>query len=170
MKNSTTQAEFFQKLDTKKYYKYENNLSGIASIFLVLKELWWKTTESEVFERAFQTNSFNPVLWWNYKKLISIFEYFFSEENIEFKSIELLEWKLFHNRKLKKEFSSFENKIYIASLKLDENHLVIIDKVDYNNLYYTSVGTKEFDPVSNRIIKFDDFKNVYNKRGILIKL
>ena len=68
-----------------------------------------------------------------------IFKHFCIQEKLVFESIEVFDSKLFHTRKLKKEFSSFENKIYIASVKLDENHLIIIDKVEYNNVYYTSV-------------------------------
>jgi len=170
MKNFTTQKEFFQKLDIEKYREFEGNLCWIINIFLVLKELGSEVSEQEIFDRALKINAFDVVLWWKHEKLMLIFSYFCSKEEIPYRSAEVFDWKFLHNRKMKKIFFNFDKHIYIASIKLDENHLVIIDNIEYNNVYYSSVWTKKFEPVENKIIKMDDFFDVYNKRGILIKL
>jgi len=166
----TTQKEFFQKLDTEKYREFENNLCGIINIFLVLKDLGSEVSEQKIFDKALKINAFDVILWWKHDKLMLIFSYFCYKEGIAYRSAEVFDWKFLHNRKMKKIFFNFDKQIYIASIKLDENHLIIIDRVEYNNIYYSSVWTKEFEPVENKIIKIDDFFEVYNKRGILIKL
>gem|GEM_PF-5542159 len=57
----------------------------------------------------------------------------------ELKKIKIFDTKFFHNTKLEKIFFNWEKNIFIASIKLDENHLIIIEKVKYNTIYYKSV-------------------------------
>ncbi len=170
MINFTTQKEFFDKIESSNYWYLENNLCWLINTFLVLKELGSEVSEQRIFDRAIKTKSFDKVLWWKYDKLILIFRHFCIQWNINFWSIEVLEPKLFHNRKVKKILYNLKNQFYIASIKLDENHLIIIDRVEYNNIFYTSVWTKQYEPKHNQVIKMDDFFRVYNKRWILINL
>lgn len=170
MKNFITQQEFFEKLDAWKYGFMKNNLCGLASIFIVLKDLGAQISEQEVFDKALNLDAYDRILWWKHERLMLVFNYFANKSGITYKSTETFDWKFLHNRKIKKIFFNFDKQIYLASINLDENHFVILDKVDYNNIYYTSVWTKEYEPKQNHIIKIDDFFRVYNKRGILIKL
>ncbi len=170
MKYFTTQKEFFQKLDIEKYRSFENNLCWIINIFIVLKNLGINISEQEVFDRAMNVWAYTNNVWWKYEKLMLIFSHFCYKYEISYKSAEVFDWKFLHNRKMKKIFFNFNKQIYIASIKLDTNHLIIIDRVEYNNIYYSSVWTKEFEPKQNQIIKMDDFFDVYNGRWILIKL
>ncbi len=165
MKHFITQSDFFQKLDTHKYARFQNNLCWIINIFLVLKEQGCNISESEIFKKAIEMDAYDTILGWKYDKLIAIYKYFCLRAN----NIEIFAPKIFHNRRLKKLLYNLESTVFLASLKLDENHIVIIDRVDGNNIYYTSVWTKEYTAVANKIIKMDDFFDVYNWRGIVIR-
>ncbi|MDQ7009075.1 MAG: hypothetical protein Q9M94_02190, partial [Candidatus Gracilibacteria bacterium] len=57
----------------------------------------------------------------------------------------------------------------MSSVKFDENHLIIIEKVDKKFIYYKSVGTEKKEPEENGKIKLNNFFEIYNKRGILIE-
>ena len=84
-------------------------------------------------------------------------------------NINIFNTRFFHNFKLKKIFHNFENKYFIASVKFDENHLIIIEKVVNNIIYYKSVWTKYKKAEENWKINFKDFFKIYNKRWILIE-
>jgi len=161
----TTQKQFFEKLDTEKYKKFENNLCWLINIFIILRNFWSEILEKEIFDKALEINAFDENLGWKYDKLIELFK-FYNKKNVE---IKIFDTKFFHNRKLEKIFYNWENTIYIASIKLDENHLIIIEDIKYNNIYYKSVWTKNFEDKENWIIKMNNFLKVYNKRWILIK-
>ncbi len=170
MENIITQKEFFEKIDSKRHWFLKNNLCWVVNIFLILKELWGNITEQEVFDKSLDLDWYDKELWWKHERLMLVFNYFANKLDINYKSTEAFDWKFLHNRKMKKIFFNFDKQIYIASIKLDVSHFIIIDKVEYNNIYYTSVWTKQYEPKQNQIIKMDDFFKVYNKRGILINL
>ncbi len=168
MKEFITQKKFFEKINSVRYWFLEDNLCWVINIFLVLKELGANITEQEVFDKALNLDWYDKEFWWKHERLMLVFNYFANKLAITYESTEIFDWKFLHNRKMKKIFFNFNKQIYIASIKLDTNHLIIIDKVEYNNIYYTSVWTKEYELKQNQIIKMDDFFKVYNKRGILI--
>ncbi len=172
-----TQKQFFEKLDKNKYSGFENKLCWLVDIFIILSDFWVKISETEIMQKALEMNVYDENLGWKYDWLIKIFNFYYNSLLIENSSslnnknlkIKIFDTKFFHNKKLEKIFYNFENKIFLASIVLDENHLIIIEKVEYNNIYYKSVWTKKFEAKENWIIKMNDFFKVYNKRGILIE-
>ncbi len=168
----TTQKDFFQKLDNKKYSSFENNLCWLINIFIILKNYWINISEKEIFQKALELNSFDKNFWWKYEWLIKLFDFYnnFLTNNFNsFKNIKIFDTRIFHNFRLKKIFNNFKNKIFIASVKFDENHLIIIEKIINNTIYYKSVWTKNKEAEKNWKIKINNFFEIYNKRGILIK-
>jgi len=178
MQYFTTQKKFFEKLDAEKYKNFENNLCWLINIFIILRNFWSEISEKEIFGKALEINAFDEKLGWKYNKLIELFNFYMPSpqpsplkgEGARTKNteIKIFDAKFFHNTKLEKIFYNWENNIYLASIKLDENHLIIIEDVKYNNIYYKSVWTKKFEAKENWVIKMQDFFKIYNKRGILI--
>ena len=162
----TTQKQFFEKLDTKKYSNFENNLCWLINIFIILKNFWSKISEKEIFGKALEINAFDEKIGWKYEWLLELFEFYNNKKSAE---IKIFNTKFFHNTKLEKIFFNWEKNIYLASIALDENHLIIIEKVKYNTIYYKSVWTKNNKAKEKGIIKIQDFFKVYNKRWVLIK-
>ncbi len=175
----TTQKQFFEKLDTEKYKNFENNLCWLINIFIILRNFWSKISEKEIFGKALEINAFDEKLGWKYEWLLELFNFYNppltppsnqgGEKNRNKIEIKIFDTKFFHNTKLEKIFFNWKKNIFIASIKLDENHLIIIEKVKYNTIYYKSVWTKKFGAKENGTIKIQDFFKIYNKRGIFIE-
>ena len=171
MKFFTTQKEFFQKLDKAKYWEFENNLCWLINIFIILKNYWINISEEEIFEKALEINAFDEKFGWKYNKLIELFNFYNSlraEGFSPLNNIKIFDTRFFHNFKLKNIFKNFENKIFLASVNFWENHLIIIEKIDKNFIYYKSVWTKIKKPKENWKIEKNNFWNIYNKRWIFI--
>jgi hypothetical protein len=162
----TNQKQFFEKIKSEKNKNFENNLCWLINIFIILKNFWINISEKEIYEKALEINAYQENFGWKYEWLIKIFNYFNTNKNIK---IKIFDPKFFHNTKLEKIFFNWENCIFIASIALDENHLIIIEKVKFNNIYYKSVWTKNFEAKENWVIKINDFFKIYNKRWILIE-
>jgi len=172
MKFFTTQKEFFQKLNKEKYREFENNLCWLINIFIILKNSWINITEKDFFKKALELNAFDEKFGWKYSKLIELFNFYnnLSTENFNsLKNIKIFDTRFFHNFRLKKIFNNFENKIFIASVNFGENHLIVIEKIDKNLIYYKSVWTKTKKPEENWKIEKNNFWNIYNKRWIVIE-
>ena len=172
MKFFINQTQFFQKLDKNKYSDFENNLSGLINIFIILKNYWIDIYETEILEKSLKLNAFKKNIGWKYSWLIELFNFYknISKNNFNFLvDINIFNTSFFHNFKLKKIFYNFENKYFIASVNFWENHLIIIEKVINNIIYYKSVWTKYKKSEENWKINFKDFFKIYNKRWILIE-
>ncbi len=137
---------------------------------MLLKELWSTANEVTVFEKALAIDAFDEDKWWKYTELIETFLFFAWEEQLCFESISIFSPLFFHNTKLKQQFADFTNILFIASVKFDENHLIIIDSIDWENILYTSVGTQKHTPQHNYTMPLNKFFEVYNKRGIILKV
>lgn len=164
------QKDFYKNLDLSKFKDFENNLCWIINVFIILRNLWLNIWENEILEQSLKIKAYDNKKWWIYQKLIDLLKYYLNENNIEYNKIEIFDTKFFHKFRLKNLFRKFGNTIFIASVKMDENHLIIIDKVINKQIFYKSVWTSNSDANKNWVIEFDDFFRTYNKRWIVISL
>ena len=168
MKFFTSQKEFFEKINSEKNKNFENNLCWLVNIFIILKNNWVKISEKEIFDKAIEINAFGENIGWKYGKLIELFNFYWNLSTEGFNPLYIFDARFFHNFRLKKIFKNFENKIFMASVDFWENHLIIIEKIEKNIIFYKSVWTKDKEAKNNWKINFEDFFKIYNKRGILV--
>ena len=172
MKFFTSQKEFFEKINSEKNKNFENNLCWLVNIFIILKNNWVKISEKEIFDKAIEINAFEEKIGWKYEKLIELFNFYNNSPLAPLLSnrwgMYIFDTRFFHNFRLKKIFKNFKNKIFMASVDFWVNHLIIIEKIEKNIIFYKSVWTKNKEAKNNWKINFEDFFKIYNKRGILV--
>ncbi len=166
----TTQKDFFDKIDKTKFFDYENNLCGIVDIFIILKNFWINLSENEIFEKSLEFWAYDERTWWKYKNLLQILEYYLKQNNIFYKYSKIFNSKFFHNFRFIRILKNLNWNIVISSIKLDENHLIILEKFEDNFVFYSSVWTKKSIWEQNIKIYLKDFLKIYNKRSIIIKI
>lgn len=160
------QEHFFDKLDSKKYINYKFNLCWLINVFIFLINDWILITENEILTKALELDAYNENYWWKYIKLIKLLKYYWVNAKI-------FKIRFFHNYFLKKFLIKLKkgNIIFMASVNLnDENHLIMIENFDDNVIYYKSVWSKKIPSNEFWIMSYEKFKDIYNKRWIIINL
>ena len=165
-KNFISQKDFYNKIKNKNNLYLKNNLCWLVNIFIILKCLRIKISEANIIKKAIKLNAYNNIHWWKYDWLIKLFRLFFKfKKNICIKKVD---FRFFHKIRLNILLNKYHKYIFIASIRLKENHLIIINKFTTTSIYYSSVWTKDTKAVFNKKMSLNNFYKIYNNRWLLI--